>query len=81
MKVNRYRVVLSILPQMREALMRNYTQLTEVQRYLIYALKREGMPYRDIASRLAIYTKDTAGVESGADQRSDGFSRDLYRQP
>lgn len=55
MKANWYKVVLSILPQMREVLMKKYTQLTEIQRYQISALKKEGLSQNMIANNISVH--------------------------
>lgn len=55
MKVNWYKVVLSILLQMREVLMKKYTQLTEIQRYQISALKKEGLSQKMIANNISVH--------------------------
>ena len=55
MKANWYRVALSILPQIKEALMRHYTQLTQGQRYQIYALRRVGISQKAVAQEIGVH--------------------------
>ena len=55
MKVNRYRVWLDYPDKMREALMEHYTQLTETQRYQIYALRKAGVKQKEIASNIGTH--------------------------
>lgn len=53
-KANRYRVAFFILRQMREAFMRHYTQLTEGQRYQIYALGKVGLSQKEVAREVGV---------------------------